>query len=62
MTDPPVAENSFGSLVAPEDEFDLFSKYLANKLRNYDKRTGAIVQHEISNIIYKADIGEFVQN
>lgn len=47
--------------IISEDENDYFSKYLANKLRKYDNKTSAIVQHEISNIIFKADMGEFTQ-
>lgn len=55
----PIKENFIGH--ASEDEFEYFSKYLANKLRKYDKRTNAFVQHEISNIIFKADMGEYTQ-
>lgn len=54
-----IPTNAVGQLVHADDELDHFCKYLANKLKNYDKRTRAVVQHEISNIIFKADLGEF---
>lgn len=56
-----ITDNSVGQISVFEDEFDYFSKYLSNKLRKYDNRTSSIVQHEISNIIFKADMGEYVE-
>lgn len=54
-----ITESSVGQFLLSEDEYDYFSKYVANKLRKYDKRTSAIVQHKISNILFKADMEQF---
>lgn len=56
----PVSGNSLESV--KDDEYDCFSKYLVSKLKKYDAHTASFVQHEISNIIFKADMGEYSQN
>ncbi|KAF2881585.1 hypothetical protein ILUMI_24590 [Ignelater luminosus] len=45
------------ALNAINDECQNFGNYVADKLRNYSTRTRCAVQHAISNIIFKADLG-----
>lgn len=47
------------STSAGSDVCSTFAKYIAEKLRTYNCRTRAIVQHEINNILFRADMGKF---
>ncbi|XP_031350513.1 uncharacterized protein LOC116176175 [Photinus pyralis] len=39
------------------DRFTIFGQHIAAKLRTYNKRTQAIVEHSINNILFEADMG-----
>lgn len=39
-----------------------YGKHVANKLRNYSERVKAIVQYNINNILFQADMGYFNRN
>lgn len=41
------------------DESQIFANYLAVKLRTYSQRTKNALQHQISNLFFYADNGEF---
>lgn len=41
------------------DGCELFGNYVASKLREYDRKTRAIVEYHISNILFKADMGKY---
>lgn len=45
-----------------DDECGLFGQYIANKLRSYDPMTRAVVQHEINNSIFNADMKFYHQS
>lgn len=47
------------SLQDNDDECGVYGKHVANKLRNYNKRTRAIVQYHFNNIMFQADLGQF---
>jgi len=38
------------------DESATFGQYVANKLRKLDERSRALVQHEINNLLFKAEM------
>lgn len=40
------------------DECSVYGEYVSHKLRNYDFRTRCIVQHQINDIIFHADMGK----
>lgn len=41
------------------DDCFVYGEHIAHKLRNYDSRTSAIVQHHINNILFEADMGKY---
>ncbi|XP_075238637.1 uncharacterized protein LOC142334466 [Lycorma delicatula] len=43
------------------DECKAYGEYVMHKLRNYDFRTRSIVQHNINDIIFNADMGRYQQ-
>ncbi|CAL7952018.1 unnamed protein product [Xylocopa violacea] len=42
-----------------EDECAIFAEHITMKLRTYSSLTKNAVEHQIHNILYKADIGKF---
>lgn len=41
------------------DECSAYGQYVASKLRNYAKKTRNIVEHEINNVLFMADMGNY---
>lgn len=41
------------------DECGVYGQHVGNKLRHYSKMTQAIVQHNINNILFNADMGQY---
>lgn len=41
------------------DECTSYGQYVENKIRNYSSKTRSIVQHQINNILFEADMGKF---
>lgn len=42
-----------------QDRFATYGEHVANKLRTYNQRTQAIVEHAINNILFEADMGNY---
>jgi len=42
------------------DDCFVFGEHVAHKLRGYDRRTCATVQHHINNILFEADMGKYL--
>jgi hypothetical protein len=42
------------------DDCVVYGEHVAHKLRGYDSRTCAIVQHHINNILFEADMGKYL--
>jgi hypothetical protein len=42
------------------DDCVVYGEHVAHKLRGYDRRTCAIVQHHINNILFEADMGKYL--
>ncbi|GLH14964.1 uncharacterized protein GBIM_19387 [Gryllus bimaculatus] len=40
------------------DEAAVFGQYVAEKLRGYSRRTRAVVEHLVSNVLFEADMGK----
>jgi hypothetical protein len=51
--------SSAAAAASSDDECRSFGNLIANKLRNYSSRTRNTVQHEISNMIFAANQGNF---
>jgi hypothetical protein len=47
------------SLQTNEDYCSVFGKYVANKLRNCNKRTRTIAEYHINNILFQAELGQY---
>ncbi|CAK1592617.1 unnamed protein product [Parnassius mnemosyne] len=41
------------------DQYQLYANYLAGKFRGYSKQTYMTVKHQINNILYNADCGQY---
>lgn len=41
------------------DQYQLYANYLASKFRGYSKQTYMTVEHQINNILYNADCGQY---
>lgn len=41
------------------DQYQLYANYLAGKFRGYSKQTYMTVEHQINNILYNADCGQY---
>ncbi|GLV41474.1 hypothetical protein CBL_06704 [Carabus blaptoides fortunei] len=46
------------STVKIEDECSMFGEYIAEKLRKHDSRTRMILQHQIHNVLYEAEMNK----
>lgn len=44
---------------AARDKNNVFAEYVALKLKGYSNQTRNIVEHQISNILFEADMGNF---
>lgn len=54
-TDPVVEDLS----IFPQDEYAAFGNYVACKLRKFDPRTRAFVEHAVNNVLFDADMGKY---
>ncbi|XP_018580150.1 uncharacterized protein LOC108917849 [Anoplophora glabripennis] len=45
--------------IFPQDEYAAFGNYIACKLRKFDPRSRAFVEHAINNILFEADMGKY---
>ena len=46
---------------AKGDRFGAYGEHVAHKLRSYPVRVASIVEHQISNIMFQADMGQYDQ-
>ncbi|KAG7162741.1 uncharacterized protein LOC121873514 [Homarus americanus] len=54
-----ILKGAAASASSQQDECGVYGQHVANKLRNYSKRTRAIVQHHMNNTLFNADMGQF---
>lgn len=43
-------------------DWSIYGQHVANKLRGYPKQTSYIVQHNINNLLFEADMGKYDAN
>lgn len=45
--------------ISTMDECSVYGQHVANKLRSYSAKTRTMVEHNINNELFKADLGEY---
>ncbi|KAJ8920508.1 hypothetical protein NQ315_005377 [Exocentrus adspersus] len=56
MSDPPIDDFS---IFTPQDENSAFGQYISCKLRKFNPKTRAFVEHAINQVLFEADMGKY---